>query len=241
MPDDVLKWPRLIKNLEHFAKFEITKDDRRKTSQYHGRAKFVRDSTGSNDVFEYLKGINLQPIATNLNDALLGRAVQLCSKTNQFNLRTIRHTASELLELHKANNDFCFLINLTDIYGDHGVVALTCLKKLDDELLFIDTLLMSCRVLGRHLEAWILNEIVVRAKKYKFKYLVGEFITSGKNVVSKDFFNNHGFSPIHNNPDLNERIIKSNATNRGDIFLFCLSTSTVPYMDIYANSKHSKN
>jgi FkbH-like protein len=233
MPNEVYLWPKLIRNLENFAKFKLTQDDRNKTKQYHGRAKFVRDSSKISDISAYLKGINLCPVATNLNDALLGRAVQLCSKTNQYNLRTVRHTAKELLNFSSFNNDFCFLISLTDIYGDHGVVALVCLQKLDDSLLFLDTLLMSCRVLGRYLEAWILDEIINRAKKYGFEYVVGEFIQTDRNVVSKDFFANYGFSQVNYSSKFYEIINLSKLAIGKDIFIFSIENSSIPYLDIY--------
>jgi FkbH-like protein len=233
MPNEVYMWPRLIRNLENFAKFKVTQDDRNKTNQYHGRAKFVRDSSKITDILDYLKGINLCPVATNLNDALLGRAVQLCSKTNQYNLRTIRHSAEELIKFQSLNNDFCFLVSLTDNYGDHGVVALVCLKKIDNKLLFLDTFLMSCRVLGRHLEAWIVNEIVRRANKYGFEYLVGEFVSTERNIVAKQFFTTYGFAGIDNNSEFYQIINQSKITIGGDIFIFSNKNSSIPYLELY--------
>ena len=233
MPVDVYMWPRFIQNLESFAKFDITNDDRKKTDQYHRRAKFINDSSNRSDIFNYLKEINLCPVAINLNDALLGRAVQLCAKTNQYNLRNIRHSADDLLNIKSLNNDFCFLISLSDTYGDHGVVALVCLRKLDNNLLFLDTFLMSCRVLGRYLEAWILKEIVSRAKKYGFEYVVGELISTERNIVAKDFFINYGFSKVDKGSEFYERIIQSKLTIGEDIYIFSNTKSSIPYLDIY--------
>lgn len=233
VPIDVYKWPSLIRKLENFAKFEVTSDDRNKTNQYHGRAKFVRDSSNISNIFDYLKGINLCPVATNLNDALIGRAVQLCSKTNQYNFRTIRHKAEDLFKLQSFNDDYCFLVSLTDNYGSHGIVALVCLHKLNERFLFIDTFLMSCRVLGRYLEAWVLNEIVRRAKNNSFDYLIGEFISTEQNVVAKEFFINYGFASIMAGSEFYETIIQSKLTAGGDIYLFSIKNSIIPYLDIY--------
>ena len=46
------------------------------------------------------------------------------------------------------------MVSLKDVYGDHGIVSLVCLKVVRKKFIFIDTLLMSCRVLGRYLEEW---------------------------------------------------------------------------------------
>jgi len=233
MPDDVLKWPRIVKNLEYFAKFEVTTDDRNKTNQYHGRAKFVRDSSNTIDIHDYLKGINLCPVASNLSEALLGRAVQMCSKTNQYNLRTIRYSAEDLLKINSANNDFCFLINLSDNYGDHGMVALVCLKKVNEKVLFLDTLLMSCRILGRYLEAWIVSEIVRRAKKHGFEYIIGEYIATQRNIVAKDFFNTFGFSSLESSSEFYKEAEHLKFTKSGKHFIFNIKESTIPFLEIY--------
>ena len=38
-----------------------------------------------------------------------------------------------------------------------------------NKFIFVDTFLISCRILGRHLESWILNEIRKLLKKKKIK------------------------------------------------------------------------
>ena len=43
------------------------------------------------------------------------------------------------------------------------------LEKLDSKSIFIDTMLLSCRVFGRYLETWIFNEIKKYVKKFNFK------------------------------------------------------------------------
>ena len=121
--------------------------------------------TESKNLQSYLGSLNLSAISVALDDTNISRAEQMCIKTNQFNLRTKRHTAAKLLQLYKDNKDYVFLVRLSDIYADHGIVGLVCLKSLTNDIVFLDTLLMSCRVLGRHLEAWILSEIIQRIKK----------------------------------------------------------------------------
>lgn len=230
---DVIKWPEIIKNLECFSKFEVTDDDRKKTIQYHVRAKFVQDSSKTVNISNYLKSINLTPLASNLNDSLLGRATQLCLKTNQYNFRTIRHKAEDLIRFKKKNIDFCFLVSLSDDYGDHGVVALVCLDKIDKNSLFIDTFLMSCRVLGRFLESWILNEIIRRAKKHGYKEVVGEFVPTDRNIVAKDFFKNYGFEEIKIKSELYNKLKKRSIIRNKKAFSLKIKKLTIPNLEIY--------
>ena len=66
-------------------------------------------------------------------------------------------------------------------------------KKRSDENLFIDTWLMSCRVLKRGMEHFVLNTIVNMAQKNGFKKIIGEYIPTTKNGLVKDHYKNLGF------------------------------------------------
>lgn len=234
MPHEVYKWPRLIKNLDNFSKFEITNDDKNKNKQYHGRAIFKREISNNSNIFNYLKGLNLQPSSFNLNKSLITRAVQLSSKTNQYNFRTVRYNADDLLRLHSNNDDFVFLVNLIDNHGDHGIVAMVCLEEINSEYLFIHNFIMSCRILGRYLEAWILNEIILRAKLHGFSHIIGEFIPSNRNQVANNFFNYYGFDTINHNPDfVTNAFNKLMLSKDGIIYSLTISDLLIKHLDLY--------
>ena len=195
-PANVFEWPRFINSLSCFAKFESTVDDKEKIAQYKARANFKNHIKETTNINQYLASINLQPNAISLDDSNLSRAEQLCKKTNQFNLRTIRHSIAEIKKFKAINDDFIFLVSLEDNYGDHGIVALVCLEQLSENSIFIDTFLVSCRVLGRHLESWILSEVLKRMSKYGLRYLIAEFIETEQNAVAENFLHNYGFSEL---------------------------------------------
>lgn len=222
VPINVYEWPDLLKNMIEFSKFLITEDDFNKTKQYKNRAKFVRDSSKVLDQKSYLKSIKLIPELHNITESNIKRAVQLCQKTNQFNLRTQRHGEDNILKMSNKNNDFCFMTNLKDIYGDHGIVNLVCLHEINSDYLFLDTFLMSCRVLGRNLESWILQQTINRAKSHKYKYLVGEFIETKKNIFIKDFLLNNGFSMLI--PELKSKLFSKSDNNLANRNFFIIKT-----------------
>ena len=161
---------------------------KKKSNQYKSRAKFINDLKGVDDIKTYLTSLSLSPETFPLNETNIARAEQLCIKTNQFNVRNKRHTAADLQNLKKETQDFVFLVKLGDKYGDHGIVSLVCLSKIDDDLIFLDTFLMSCRVLGRHLESWILSEIVKRIKKKNARFLIAEFVDTKRNSLALQFW-----------------------------------------------------
>ena len=230
-PTELYEWPSLLRSLFELAKFDNSLEDANKTELYHKRANFVRDSHKSIDEISYLKSIKLDPISIELDQSNIQRAAQLCSKTNQFNLRTIRHSAEDLLEINKNNHEFCFLVSLDDIYGSHGIVGLVCIKQIDDDNAFLDTFLMSCRVLGRHLESWMLREAINRCKNKQIRNLIGGFINSDRNVVAKSFFTDHSFILLDQD---NGKVNKSVPVISNEV-LYKISTEIddLPFGEIY--------
>jgi FkbH-like protein len=236
---DVFEWPNQLSSLTHFAKFAFTQDDLKKTEQYQSRAKFVRERKEVVDEVSYLKSIQLKPATQPITPASVSRAEQLCAKTNQFNLRTIRHTASDLQLLAQNNADFCFLTSLSDVYGDHGIVGLVCLREVDEQTLFLDTFLQSCRTLGRHLESWMLQHVVNIGQRYGYTTLIGEFIPSKRNKIAADFFEVHGFERLNDTfwpgsgADSLVKIQDESVSSGSTLFFRSLSKAKLPFVDIY--------
>ena len=233
-PVEVYKWPMLLKTLFDFAKFNTTSDDAKKTTQYHQRAKFVQDRNSISDEESYLKSIKLAPVAHSFDESNIQRASQLCFKTNQFNLRSVRHTVQDLVEMSEANNDLCFLVSLEDLYGSHGLVGLVCMKKLDDRTAFLDTFLMSCRVLGRHLESWMLRQALTRCKNLQIKNLIGGFVPSERNLVASSFFADNHFLSLAQGLDVDQ--LQLPVSNKKNEILYTIATNIkkLPFEDIYA-------
>ena len=124
----------------------------------------------------------------------MARAEQLCAKTNQFNLRSRRHAAAALEVLARDPGTTAFVAHLTDRFGDHGQVGLVIARRLTiPEFAFLDTFLVSCRVLGRRLESWMLGQGRDALKARGVRDPVAEYIPTARNVLVKDFFPSHGF------------------------------------------------
>jgi len=81
-----------------------------------------------------------------------------------------------------------------DRFGDSGQVGVAILRYAGDEVL-IDVLLMSCRVLGRGVEAFLLAEICAAATARGARRVVGEFVSGPRNGMAANFYERHGFTP----------------------------------------------
>jgi len=121
------------------------------------------------------------------------RVAQLSQRSNQFNLRTVRYTDADIEKLLTSKDYFTFAFTLEDKFGDNGLICVIILKHKNDSTLFIDTWFMSCRVLKRGMENFVLNTISNFAKDKGYTYLEGEYIPTAKNEMVKDHYLNLGF------------------------------------------------
>ena len=231
VPSELYLWPKFIKKNNLFSKFTISLEDKEKHQQYKIRSSFLKDLDYSKNKTNHLKTIKLNPKKILIDDSNLARAEQLTLKTNQFNLTTKRYSKSEISLLNKDINFNIFLVHLNDIYGDHGIVAMVVLKKVNSEIVLIDSFLMSCRVLGRYLDYWIMHEIYKIAKKKKFKYIIGNYIETKKNILTKDFYKKFNFSKFQYD-DLSK--YKEFKCKEGKFYIVKINEIKNDFLKIYA-------
>jgi FkbH-like protein len=233
VPSEIHRWPALLETMFEFARFYVTEEDRKKTAQYEARYKFIESKNNAENEDSFLKSIALKGELIEINQGNIARAVQLCQKTNQFNLTTNRYTYEELLEFARQDKEFCVLARLTDRFADHGLVGLICLRELNQETLLLENLLLSCRILGRKFEFWIMDKILALAIRRGYKQICGLFVDSGKNVVSKDYLPNCGFVAV----DRTTENIKTIAIQNENVQLFLRDLRALETFDrnIYEN------
>ena len=195
LPDDTTVWATLLDSMDELAQFSVNEEDGTKTEQYRQRSEFFSGLAKADDGTRFLKSIEMKPEALLLSDQHLPRAEQLCQKTNQFNLRTVRHTLSSLDELASDENCHSFLIALTDRFGNHGTIGLVSATTRGN-VAFLDSFILSCRAFGRHLEAWALHELTTCLITNGCEWLVAEFLPTERNSVASSFLPSHGFTPI---------------------------------------------
>ena len=122
------------------------------------------------------------------------RVAQLTQRSNQFNLRTVRYGEKQIAELANSANHITLAFELKDRFGDNGLISVIILE-IQGDALFVDTWLMSCRVLGRGMEQFVLNTLVSRARELGMKYVRGEYVPTPKNGMVKDHYSKLGFTP----------------------------------------------
>jgi FkbH-like protein len=139
----------------------------------------------------------------------LERIHQLVQKTNQFNLTTRRHNTGDLRRFVDSPDAAVAWLRLADRYGDLGLVCVGIIHRLDGRVdgptWVIDTLLMSCRVMGRQVEHAFLSYLAELARDCGAKRLRGVYLPTAKNTPVRDFFQQHGFTSVGGSESEGER------------------------------------
>jgi FkbH-like protein len=190
--DEPWKLVELLSKQQFFDAAVVTEDDVNRLSDYKAQSQRAElaGSAGSRD--EFLASLGIVCTFLSALDAPLARSVQLLAKTNQFNLTTRRHSAAEVEEFASTPGGQAVAIRVRDRFGDAGVVGLALARTKGDSCL-IDSLLLSCRVIGRGIETALLAHLADNAIRAGAKHLIGEFIATKKNAPCADFYSDHGF------------------------------------------------
>ena len=76
-----------------------------------------------------------------------------------------------------------------------GLVGVAIARE-ESEVWTLDTLLMSCRVLGRGVETAFLAWIAAAAREHKIDRIVGSYQPTAKNGLVAGLYMDHGFEAI---------------------------------------------
>jgi FkbH-like protein len=192
LPEDPAEYLPYLRTLNLFETASYTEKDEQRTRQYQEEAQRVVAQKLFTNEDEFLASLSMVAEVRPFDKFTVPRVAQLTQRSNQFNLRTIRYTEEEIQKIMSSEEYYTRSFTLQDKFGDYGLISIVILKKNNTEL-FIDTWIMSCRVLKRGVENLVLNEIVALAKQHGCVRIVGEYIPTAKNGLVKDHYASLGF------------------------------------------------
>lgn len=173
---------------------KVTAEDLKRAKMYW-EEKQRRELQAEVPSFEqFLEKLKLSIKVELLRPELLDRAAQLCQRTNQFNLTTRRHGADHLQRVAESPNSAVLLMNAVDRFGDYGWSGLAIVEA-RERTVFIESFLMSCRVMGKNAEFAFLSGLLQWAKQKQCVQIRGEFVPSTKNAPCRDFLARCGLQP----------------------------------------------
>jgi len=168
-----------------------TEEDQRRGAYYRENA--VRHSVlqASKSLEEFIRSLQVHVSVSELKADDLDRAVQLYQRVNQFSLNGIRWNRLQLKA--KMGAGLCCAIRAGDRYGDYGLIGVLVYDLLADELI-VQSMILSCRALGRGVEERVLREILDRAQGLGLSRVSFDCRATSRNEPARDFVARFGLS-----------------------------------------------
>jgi len=196
VPDKLYKYPQMIRDAAGlFCLGALSEEDKRRTQLYRTESVRKEKRKEFENIYDYLRSLKMcVQIFTDSKDHL-SRIAQLTQKTNQFNLTTKRYTEAEITHFIEASNYRVYSLYAQDKFGDYGLTALS-IVRIDNETAYLETFLMSCRIIGRNIEVKLYNFIMNNLHELNVKKVVSRYVPTAKNAQVADFWSQVGFKVL---------------------------------------------
>ena len=177
----LLNDPRL--QLPHMTAESSTRTDLVKAQL--NRQHLQADSMNERD---YVASLQVQcRIGRETGTSKLNRVSELFQRTTQFNATGRKFTVTELNDLIKAQNACVFSMEVSDRFGDHGLVGAAVIERGE-----ITGLALSCRVLGLGVEHQFVRHMI-EAVRVDLGVLTGRILETPRNSPVRNIYRDHGF------------------------------------------------
>ncbi len=194
VPTKLYEYPPLLFREGLFDALTTSQEDRKRTEMYQAESKRHQSSLHFNNIDDYLASLEIRAIIHPVKEHEIPRVAQLTQKTNQFNLTTRCYSESQISQFVDDENTGLFSLSVHDKFGDSGLtgVLIACREKSN---IRIDTLLLSCRILGRKLEFQFIGHCLQRlTQEWNPIQWEAEYIPTPKNHQVSDLWEKFGFS-----------------------------------------------
>ncbi len=185
LPQEHARIPAFLDSLWIFDRAVATREDRERSLWYRANSPREEMRSVAPTLQDFLDGLQLRIEVAEATDDQIARAAQLTQRTNQFNLTSLRRSEGELRALLQAGAK-CLVTSVSDRFGDYGIVgAILCTLAADR--LCVDTLLLSCRALGKGVEHRMVADLASRALRDGKATIVLPYRRSDRNEPAREF------------------------------------------------------
>jgi len=192
LPEDPADYVRAICELNLFETPAFSAEDLKRGGMYRAEGERRRAQASFAGAGDFLRSLDMQIVVSRFDSFHLPRIAQLMQRSNQFNLTTRRRSEADCAALMNHPGAIPLYVTLSDRMGDHGLIGVVILEP-DEDRLAIRDWLMSCRVLSRGVEQFVMNVVMEEAVRLNLTAVRGEYIRTPKNGMVEDFFAQFGF------------------------------------------------
>jgi FkbH-like protein len=191
LPENPADFPRFLDHIWAFDHPVITEEDRNRNAYYAQAQEFGRELRRTVNYADFMRSLDLKVRIEPLTSDRLPRVAQLTQRTNQFNFTTIRRTESEIQKLINEGGHECMTVDVSDRFGDYGLVGVLIFSTAAGALI-LDTALLSCRALGRGVEHRMLAHLAAEAGRRSLEFVDVRLDITRKNLPARQFLHEIG-------------------------------------------------
>jgi FkbH-like protein len=211
VPPKLYDYPRLLLSYtDLFFSLNTTIEDTLRIKMYKQNVKRTEAIGASGNIDDYLASLEIRLTITLNDEQSLERIAQLTQKTNQFNLTTKRYGNGDIKHFFESSQYDILSFSVDDKFGSFGITGL-CILKYENDTAILDTLLMSCRVLGRNIEKAFLFEVVKFCRDKELKSVHASFFKTHKNGQVELFYESNKFTILKS--EINKKEYEFNLYN----------------------------
>lgn len=184
---------QFLRDLPAFHRLKLSDEDRMRTDMFQAEKRRSALQESSTTLSDFLGSLQMKARLFRARPVHIARLAQLAQRTNQCNLTTIRYSEQDLESFLERPDVHVYGVQSSDRFGDHGIVGLCVVKHGADDRAEIESLLFSCRVIGRGLETALLASVARHAADRNTRQLSGWFRATSKNAPARDVYSQHDF------------------------------------------------
>ena len=193
LTDDPAQYVSILKSSPYLQPVMITKEDLGRLKDFSASKERKALETDAVSLDDYYCSLGITLNLTNISAINASRAAQLCQKTNQFNTTTRRYDQKQLFALEQAGHEV-LVVGYTDKFSPPENIGVLVIKYQDKREATIDLFLLSCRVLGRGIEAAVPKIVAKFVAEKGVDILKAEIIETERNTPVRNVYKEAGFS-----------------------------------------------
>jgi len=188
LPENPSTAARFLNHLWILDHLNVTEEATKRTELYKQNVQRDLFRKGSLSFKDFLASLGLKVDISTVASDQIPRVAELTQRTSQFNLTTTRRSEAQLRELCRPGGAECFVVRVRDRFGDYGLVGVI-IFTVSAGTLSTDTLLLSCRALGKGVEHQMLAKLGEIAQQRGLDCIDALYLKTKKNSPALDFLN----------------------------------------------------
>ncbi|MFE2322338.1 HAD-IIIC family phosphatase [Streptomyces sp. NPDC059385] len=178
----------------------VTGDDRSRSRRYQAEYRRRETRERSATAQDYLRDLDIRLEFGPPRGRELARVSQLTQRTNRFNLAGTRLTEAEAAVSAADPGRLLLVARSADRFGDNGLVGAVLARRTGD-LLDLENIWMSCRVLARGIEQACLAALLADAAQRGCVAVTARYRPIRANAPAEGFYPAAGFTEVSRNGD----------------------------------------